>query len=129
MVNTGRDGGMCRLFELCQDSPRAVQWFICQLHANKLFWRAMFNELDGSTTSPRSFSGPLGRAASSEVHLLRVASFRAVTEPLPDLPDQLATELSTDRRLLYRLARGVHAGKLLDENHGHRQIGPVNYAR
>ena len=106
-----------------------MHWFICQLHANELLLRAVFHELDGSTTGPRSFSGPLGRAASGQVHLLGVASFHAVAGHLPDLPDQLAAELSTDQRLLYRLARGVQAGKLLDESDGHLQIGPVNHAR
>ena len=128
-VNTGRDGGICRLFEVSQDSPRAVHWFVCQLHANELCLRAVFHKLDGSTTGPKSFSGPLGRAASGEVHRLETASFRAVTGPLPDLPDQLVADLSTDQQLLYRLARGVQDGKLLDSSDGHRQIGPVNHAR
>ena len=105
-VNTGRDGGVCRLFELGQDSPRAVHWFVCQLHANELHLRAVFHKLDGSTTGPKSFLGPLGKAASGEVHRLGVESFRAVAGPLPDLSDQLAAELSTDQQLLYRLARG-----------------------
>ena len=128
-VNTGREGGICRLFEIGQEHPRAVHWFICQLHANELLLRAVFNELDGSTTGPKSFSGPLGRAASGEVHRLGVAPFRPVTGPVPELPDQLIADLSTDQQLLYRLARGVHAGKLLDDNDAHRQIGPVNHAR
>ena len=128
-VNTGRDGGICRLFELGQDSPHAVHWFVCQLHTNELFLRAVFNSLDGSNTGPKSFSGPLGRAASGEVHRLEVASFGAVPGPLPDLPDQLVADLSTDQQLLYRLARGAHAGKLLDDSDAHRQIGPVNHAR
>ena len=86
-VNTGRDSGICRFFELFQDSPRATHWFIHQLYANELLLQAVFTELDGSTTGP---TGPLGRARSTllgrsgEVHPLRVASFRAVTDPLPD---------------------------------------------
>ena len=128
-VNTGRDGGICRLFELSQNPPRPVHWFVCQLHANELLLRATFHFLDGSTTGPKSFSGPLGRAASGEVHQLEVATFRAVPGPLPDLPDQLVAELSSDQQLLYRLARGVHGGKLLDDSDAHRQIGPINHAR
>lgn len=128
-VNTGRDGGICRLFELSQDPPRPVHWFVCQLHANELFLRATFHFLDGTTTGPKSFSGPLGRAASGEVHHLGVATFRAVPGPLPDLPHQLVAELSSDQQLLYRLARGVQDGKLLDDSDAHRQIGPINHAR
>ena len=52
IVNAGRDGGMCLFFELCQDSPRATHWFIHQLYANELLLRAIFTELDGSTTGP-----------------------------------------------------------------------------
>ena len=54
-VDTGRDGGMCRLFELYRDSPHSVHSFHCQLHANNLLLRAVFNELDGSTTGSSSF--------------------------------------------------------------------------
>ena len=53
-VVIGRKGGTYRLSELCQDLPRAVQWFICQLHANKPFWRLMFNEL-GLNHQPQIF--------------------------------------------------------------------------
>ena len=31
-VNTGRSGGVCRLFELIQE--KMVHWFVCQLHSN-----------------------------------------------------------------------------------------------
>lgn len=39
-VNTGVRGGICRLFETFSGS--AVHWFICQLHANELNLRSVF---------------------------------------------------------------------------------------
>ena len=39
-VNTGIRGGVCRLFETFTGQP--VHWFICQLHANELNLRSVF---------------------------------------------------------------------------------------
>ena len=64
-VNTGRSGGICRLFELIQGKP--VHWFVCQLHSNELVLRELFRELDGKTSGPGSFTGPLGKAASGSL--------------------------------------------------------------
>ena len=58
-VNTGKKAGVCRLFEIFEGKP--VHWFVCQLHSNELNLRELFTKLDGSTTGPKSFSGPLGK--------------------------------------------------------------------
>lgn len=40
-VNTGAKGGVIRCME--QNLHRPLQWFICQLHANELTLRHLFN--------------------------------------------------------------------------------------
>ena len=49
-VNTGVNGGVCRLFELI--SGKAVHWFVCQLHSNELNLRHVLQKLDGTTSGP-----------------------------------------------------------------------------
>lgn len=49
----------------CSQEP--VHWFICQLHADKLYLRNVFQHLDGTTTGPRSFSGALGARCAGDV--------------------------------------------------------------
>ena len=38
---------------------RPLQWIICSLHLNELL-RHVFQNLDGATSGPDSFSGPIG---------------------------------------------------------------------
>ena len=60
MVNTGHKGGIIRGLEELLNRP--LQRAICQLHANELPLRHLFQHLDGVTTGPKSFSGPIGLA-------------------------------------------------------------------
>ena len=125
-VNTGRCGGVCRLLELCKNRP--LHWFICQLHGNELNLREVFRQLDGETTGPKSFSGPLGKAAGKDVHRLPVNNFQPVSGQVPDVPDSTFSELSNDQQLLYTLAQVVKTGNISEEDAG-RKIGPLNHAR
>lgn len=60
VTNTGWKGGAIRHIELKLNRP--LQWFVCQLHANELPLRHLFNRLDGNTTGPRGYSGPIGKS-------------------------------------------------------------------
>lgn len=125
-VNTGATGGACRLFELASESP--VHWFICQIHANELNLRHVFLALDGTTSGPRSWTGPLGRSCQSEVWRKDVVSFVAVPGLVDELPDKTLRQLSTDQELLYRLARSVQRGSVPVMT-AKRKIGELNHAR
>ena len=125
-VNTGTSGGVCRLFELIEERP--VHWFVCQIHSNELNLREVFRQLDGSTTGPKSFAGPLGKAASGNVRKLPVAKFRPVAGSVTEIPEAAAGELSDDQKLLYQLARAVQTGTIAPKV-ACRKIGPVNHAR
>ena len=39
---------------------RPLQWVVCFLQLNKLPLRHIFQNLDGVTSGPESFSGPIG---------------------------------------------------------------------
>ena len=126
-VNTGTRGGVCRLFEMFIGRP--VHWFICQLHANELNLRSVFQGLDGTTTGPRSFSRPLGVQCAGDVWRLPVTEFQPVPAgAVEEIPEQLVMELSVDQQLLYRLAWAVQCGHLPDAT-ARRAIGPLNHAR
>lgn len=125
-VNTGTAGGVCRLFELIQERP--VHWHVCQLHANELNLRELFQHFDGKTTGPRSFSGPLGKAAGGAVHRQPVVQFHPVPGTVPELPEAMVAELSSDQLLLYRLTRAVQSGSITTKD-ACRKIGPLNHAR
>lgn len=59
-VNTGIKGGTIRLLE--ETLGRPLHWFICLLHANELPLRHLLQYVDGSTSGPKAFLGPIGRA-------------------------------------------------------------------
>ena len=120
-VHTGKNGGVCRLFELF--SGRPVHWFICQLHSNELNLRELFTRLDGVTSGPKSFSGPIGKKLAGQLEKKPVVPFQAIPGNIPDLGPETVLDLSTNLHLLYRLATGV-SGHMPNELAG-RKIGPL----
>ncbi len=58
-INRGWKKGVIHQIELHVGRP--VQWAICLLHFNELPFRYLFHHLDGVTTGPKSFSGPIGK--------------------------------------------------------------------
>ena len=81
-VMTGVHNSAIRnLEELCKKS---VQWSICLLHCNELPLRHVFQVLDGTTSSPDSFSGPVGKSLKDCVSEWGIAKFVAISSP--DLP-------------------------------------------
>ena len=125
-VNTGKNGGVCRLFELFRGRP--VHWFICQLHSNELNLRELFIMLHGVTPDPKSFSGPTGTKLVGQLEREPVVSFQAMPGNIPELEPEIVHDLSTDQHILYLLATGVIAGHIPSELAG-RKIGPLNMAR
>ena len=95
-VNTGHARGVIRRLEVSLQRP--LQWLVCLLHSNELPLRHLFLHLDGATTGPLGFYGPIGKALNSCVELAVVA-FEPVqlSQPLPavDLGD-----ISTDQQYM-----------------------------
>ena len=58
-VMTGKNKGFIASLETLIGIP--LQWVICFLHLNELPLRHVFQNLDGITSEPDSFLGPIGR--------------------------------------------------------------------
>ena len=58
-VNRGWKNGL--VVKLEDKLGRNLHTVGCALHQNELPFRAIFKKLDGVTTGPQSFSGPLGK--------------------------------------------------------------------
>jgi len=124
-VNTGHKGGIIRLLEMHLNRP--LQWFVCLLHGNELPLRHLFEHLDGSTTGPRSFSGPVGTQLQYCETMPKV-EFVPIESNLPVLPDSVVQDLSTDQKYLYDICQTLNSGNC-DEALLHRNPGKLVMSR
>ena len=56
--NVGFHHGMARYVE--EDLGRAVQILVCILHENELYFNHLFVKIDGDSSSPETYTGPIG---------------------------------------------------------------------
>ena len=90
---------------------RPLTRVVCLCHHLELPFRKLFCHLDGQTTGPGTFEGPIGRELSGPVHELPVADFTAIQcSDWIELPVAVERELSSDLKLLYRCAKSVSEG-------------------
>ena len=109
-TNTGRHSGVVALLE--RRLGRQLQRSICCLHRIELPFRHYFTSLDGVTTGPNSFSGPIGTLAAGQLHLLKPRKFTPLQCPdFSKLPDDVLRKLSWDQKVLYRHVVAVQSGK------------------
>ena len=122
----GWRGGM--MAELEQLLGRPLSRVVCLNHHAELPYRSLFRALDGQTTGPFSFSGPIGKLIDGAVHQLPVVQFEPLTgTELPQLPAETERGLSSDLRLLVQCARCVVSGDGGPVQH--RRHGRLNMAR
>lgn len=105
VVNTGFKTGVIRQIEKHLKKP--LQWIICQLHANELPLRHLFQHLDGKTSGPNGFSGSLGKQLEI-CHKLPIVEFARIESNLPYLKNEV--ELSTDQKYLYEMCLSISKG-------------------
>lgn len=121
-VNTGTKGGIVKLLEKLLDRP--LHWFICMLHANELPLRHLLEELDGKTSGPRGFRGPIGKQLQ-KCETLPILPFVSI----PACLDHIETEeLSTDQKYLYEMHKAVSEG-VLSRALASRSPGNLSHAR
>lgn len=78
---------------------------------NELPFRALFKHLDGETSGPKAFKGPIGRNLAG-VNKLPVCKFKQVfSDNLPVLPTDIIKDLSTDQQYLYEICHAIQTGK------------------
>lgn len=121
-VNTGRAGGVISLLE--KEYGKPLQWLICMLHANELPLRHLLQHLDGSTSGPRAFSGPIGKALAN-CQTLPVVSFDRIEVVLPIVT--LKT-LSTDQQYMWEICEAISKGEC-SQALSKRNPGALNHSR
>lgn len=124
-TNTGWKGGVIQYFE--EYLKRPLQWCICMLHANELPLRHLFMTLDGCTSGPREYSGPIGKQLAGCENRTAV-TFCAVAGNLPELPKTVVDELSTDQKYLYEICQAIASGSCTPEL-ANRQPGKMAHSR
>ena len=75
-VNTGCKREVIRLLEEKLEKP--LHWLVCLLHANRLPLRHLINHVDGKTSGPATFTGPIGsklRDCDSKLYLISLLFF------------------------------------------------------
>ena len=111
-TNTGCKTGMVAALE------KKIKWKVhtigCSLHQNELPFRAVFKTIDGTTRSPTTFTGPLGKLCESNYHHLPQVKFERISGPLDNfyLPAKAMDDLSGDQRLLLQYTVGISQGKV-----------------
>ena len=91
-------------------------------------FRHIVIKIDGTTSGPDSFSGPLAKAATGDVHTNDVVDFLPIDSTMPTLPDEVSADLSRDQKLLYRFVLAVKLGHVPPDL-AHQKPGPANHAR
>lgn len=123
-VNTGYRNGVIRKME--EKLGRSLHWFVCQIHANELLLRHLFQHYDGPTTGPKTNAGPLSKAIAN-CDTLPIVKFQSV-DMSADLSNIDAKKLSKDQQYLLEISRAVTKGKV-SEDLTNRNPGPISHAR
>ena len=120
------NGAIRKLEELLR---RPLQWSICLLHCVELLLRQVFLNIDGSSTVPDSFSGPVGKKLSGKVSEWGVANFKPIKNAnFPSIPNEVLDDLSTDQFYAYRLCWCIMLGDV-DKDMELSEVGPLYHAR
>jgi hypothetical protein len=77
------------------------------LHGNELPLRHLLQHLDGTTSGPRAFSGPIGKALAT-CETLPVVCFEKIEV---DMPTVTLKNLSTDQHYLWEICNAVSTGQ------------------
>ena len=127
-TNTGwRDGFIAHLE---RDLRRNLIWLICIAHGNELPLRHLFCHCDGGhgTSGPDSFKGPIGQECKGKIHLLDVIDYIPIPTTVPDLDEDVWTDLSRDQKLLFRYCKAISTGNV-PASLAKQVAGPINHSR
>ena len=108
-TNTGEHSGIIRRLETTLNRP--LQWLICMLHLNELPVREIFKNIDGKTTGPKGFSGPIGKMLNFDPRHLPIVDFQPVTGNVKELCVNITKDFSADQKYLLKASIAVQKGK------------------
>ena len=87
--------------------------------------------MDGPTTGPEAWSGPIGGALVKDVWLEPVVTFATMEGKIMDMPKEVLEDLSRDSRdasILYKLGHAIQTG-VVPPDVVAATIGPPLHAR
>lgn len=122
VTNTGWKTGVIRTIE--EEIKRPLQWGVCLLHLNELPFRHLFQTLDGETTGPKSFSGPIGSQLKN-CEKLPVVKFQSTDCEIPDIERKI---LSKDQQYLLDISLAIKSGTCTVDL-AIREPGPISHSR
>ena len=101
-----------------------LQRFICLLHTNELFLK-----LDGPASGANTFARSIGQAIQS-CETKPIAKFKPIVEGdgLPELSQEVLSDLSRDQQYLFNIIRGIREGSV-SSNLARKKPGPINHIR
>lgn len=99
--------GVIRLFE--EKLQRPLHWIICLFHLLDIIFGDVFCKLDGNTSSPHTYIGPIGKCFNSGLNKLKVIAFiKCCVGRLPHGIDKW--KLDSDQAYLYKISMAVSTG-------------------
>ncbi|GBN91905.1 hypothetical protein AVEN_153351-1 [Araneus ventricosus] len=105
---------------------RSLQWCICLFQTNVLPLRHLLNSLDGTTTGPKQFCRPIGKAIKT-CEELPVAPFSSISvDNMSDNIDRMV--LSNDQQYIYDICLAISRGECYSDM-ALRKPGPVSHSR
>jgi len=84
-----------------------MQWLVCMLHTNELPVLHLLQNLDGLTSGPRAFSGPIGKALTA-CETIPVVPFSNISVEMPCV---LLNDISTDQQYLWEVCDSISKGQ------------------
>lgn len=123
VTNTGHKNGIISQIE--KYVGHSLHWFICLLHMNELPLRHLFQDIDGSTTGPKQFSGEIGKELNNCEKNAIVEFNRIQTDVLPKIAYY---ELSSDQKYLYDICCAVTNGHI-EKELANRNPGKLCHSR
>ena len=124
---TGKKSGCIASLETKLGRP--LQWIVWLLHLNELKLRHIFQQLDGSTKGPDSFSGMIGKQLNGRVSSWTVDNFQPILNvQFPVLPDEAIENLSSDQYYALPMCQGVIKG-IVDTDLKYLEVGGLCHSR
>lgn len=110
-TNTGSRGGVIALLE--KEFKKPLQRLICLFHGNELPLGHLHKSLDGKTSGPTSYTGPIGKKLDTCENYPVFENFEPIQHNLPEMHH--IDDLSTDQKYLLEMCRSVADGQVSAE--------------
>ena len=123
-VNKGKKGLSC---EVGKQNLHTVE---CALYQNELPFQSLFKKLDGATSGPQNFNGPLEKQCKTNCHNQQTVQFKPIENPMKTIlvAEEVLNDLSTDQRLLHEYTKGIGVGEV-DQKYACWKIGLIHHVR